>query len=96
MPCGLSTQLLIAAWLQASAWHGALTMFAFGLATLPMMVPLTWAGARFGQRLQRGGWRTASAMLVLFAGLATLAAPWLMHVPMLHGALEALGCRSVA
>jgi sulfite exporter TauE/SafE len=96
MPCGLSTQLLVAAWLQASAWHGALTMLAFGLATLPVMLPLTWAGARFGQRLQRGGWRTASAMLVLFAGLATLAGPWLVQVPALHGALEALGCRSLA
>jgi sulfite exporter TauE/SafE len=96
MPCGLSTQLLVAAWLQASAWHGALTMLAFGLATLPVMLPLTWAGARFGQRLQRGGWRVASAMVVLFAGLATLAGPWLVQVPALHGALEALGCRSLA
>ena len=95
MPCGLSTQLLVAAWLQASAWHGALTMLAFGMATLPVMLPLTWAGARFGQRLQRGGWRTASAMLVLLAGLATLAGPWLVRVPALHGALEALGCRSL-
>jgi sulfite exporter TauE/SafE len=95
LPCGLSTQLLVAAWLQASAWHGALTMLAFGLATLPMMLPLTWAGARFGQRLQRGGWRTASAILVLCAGLATLAGPWLVQVPALHGALQALGCRSL-
>jgi hypothetical protein len=60
------------------------------------MLPLTWAGARFGQRLQRGGWRVASAMVVLFAGLATLAGPWLVQVPALHGALEALGCRSLA
>ncbi|UHQ20060.1 sulfite exporter TauE/SafE family protein [Lysobacter sp. KIS68-7] len=95
LPCGLSTQLLFAAWLQASAWHGALTMAAFGLATLPVMWPLTWAGARLGQRLQRGAWRTASGMLVLFAGLATLAGPWLVHVPLVHGALAALGCRSV-
>jgi len=95
LPCGLSTQLLVAAWLQASAWHGALTMAAFGLATLPVMWPLTWAGARLGQRLQRGAWRTASGMLVLFAGLATLAGPWLVHVPLVHGALAALGCRSV-
>ncbi len=96
MPCGLSTQLLIAAWLQASAWHGAMTMLAFGLATLPVMLPLTWAGARFGQRLQRGGWRIASAMVVLCAGVATIAGPWLVQVPALHGALEALGCRSLA
>lgn len=96
MPCGLSTTLLAAAWLTASAAHGALTMAAFGLGTLPMMVPLTWAGARFGQWVQRGPWRTALGTIVLASGALTLAAPWLTHAPMLHGALAALGCRSVA
>lgn len=95
MPCGLSTTLLAAAWLQADAVNGATTMAAFGLGTLPMMWPLTWSGARIGQRLQRGGWRTAAGMLVLGAGLLTLSAPWLMQVPALHGALAALGCRPV-
>ncbi|MBP3983486.1 sulfite exporter TauE/SafE family protein [Pseudoxanthomonas helianthi] len=95
MPCGLSTTLLAAAWLQASAAHGALTMAAFGLGTLPVMLPLTWAGARFGQRLQRGGWRTAMGLCVLLAGVLTLTAPWLMHAPALHGVLAALGCRSL-
>lgn len=95
MPCGLSTTLLAAAWLQASAAHGAMTMAAFGLGTLPVMLPLTWAGARFGQRLQRGGWRSAMGLCVLLAGLLTLAAPWLAHAPALHGALAALGCRSL-
>jgi sulfite exporter TauE/SafE len=95
MPCGLSTTLLAAAWLQASAAHGALTMAAFGLGTLPVMLPLTWAGARFGQRLQRGGWRTAMGLVVLGAGVLTLAAPWLAHAPVLHGALALLGCRSL-
>ena len=96
MPCGLSTTLLAAAWLQANALHGALTMAAFGLGTLPMMVSLTWAGARFGQRLQRGAWRAGSGLLVIAAGLLTLAAPWLVHSPMLHGVLATLGCRSIA
>jgi sulfite exporter TauE/SafE len=96
MPCGLSTHLLAAAWLQADAWQGAATMLAFGLATLPMMLPLTWAGARVGQRLQRGAWRMSTGLLVLAAGLATLAAPWLLHAPALHDALVALGCRSAA
>lgn len=92
MPCGLSTTLLAAAWLQADAVNGAATMAAFGLGTLPMMVPLTWSGARIGQRLQRGGWRMAAGSLVLVAGLVTLSAPWLMHLPALHGPLAALGC----
>ena len=95
MPCGLSTTLLAAAWLQASALHGALTMAGFGLGTLPVMLPLTWAGARMGQRLQRGGWRTAMGLCVLLAGVLTLSAPLLMHAPALHSVLAALGCRSL-
>lgn len=92
MPCGLSTTMLVAAWFQADARNGALTMAAFGLGTLPVMLPLTWAGARIGQRLQRGGFRTAAGLLVLSAGVLTLLSPWLMQVPGLHGLLVALGC----
>lgn len=95
MPCGLSTTLLAAAWLQADALHGALTMAGFGLGTLPVMLPLTWAGARMGQRLQRGGWRATMGTCVLVAGVLTLAAPLLVHAPAMHGVLAALGCRSV-
>jgi hypothetical protein len=95
MPCGLSTTLLAAAWLQADARNGALTMAAFGLGTLPLMLPLTWSGARVGQRLQRSGWRAAAGALVLSTGVLTLAAPWLMQMPTLHGLLTALGCSSL-
>lgn len=95
MPCGLSSTLLAAAWLTASPLHGALTMAAFGAGTLPVMVTLTWAGQRIGQRLQRGAFRTGSGVLVIAAGLLTLAAPWLMHLPAMHGMLTALGCRSL-
>lgn len=95
MPCGLSTTLLAAAWLQASPVHGALTMAAFGLGTLPVMVPLTWAGARLGQRLQRRGLRNAAGLMVLASGVLTLAAPWLLQVSVLHDVLDALGCRSL-
>jgi sulfite exporter TauE/SafE len=70
-------------------------MAAFGLGTLPVMVPLTWAGARLGQRLQRGPWRTGAGLLVIASGLLTIAAPWLMQLPAVHGLLEALGCRSL-
>lgn len=95
MPCGLSGTLLAAAWLQASALHGALTMLAFGLGTLPVMLPLTWAGARLGQRLHRSGWRTAAGAVVLASGVLTVGAPWVLHAPALHQALLALGCRSL-
>lgn len=96
LPCGLSTTMLAAAWLQASAFHGGLTMLAFGLGTLPLMIPLTWSGARAAQWFNRRGLRIGLGVLVLLAGVVTLAAPWLMHLPGMHGVLSALGCRSIA
>ena len=95
LPCGLSATVLLAAWLQSSALHGALLMLAFGAGTLPAMVPLTWSGARLGQRLQQGPARMALATVILVAGLITVFAPWLAGVPHLHAALRALGCRSI-
>lgn len=92
MPCGLSTTLLLAAWLQGDAARGAMTMGAFGLGTLPIMLPLTWSGARIGQRLQRGNARRWAAGLIIAAGTVTIMAPWLMQVPALHGPLAFLGC----
>ena len=92
LPCGLSTTLLVAAWLQASAWHGALTMAAFGLGTLPVMLPLTWSGARLGRWLHDPIRRNAAAAVVMLAGLATLAAPWLANAPGVGRILSALGC----
>lgn len=95
LPCGLSTTLLMAAWLEASAWHGALLMAAFGLGTLPLMTGLSWSGAHFAARLARPAWRRIAALLIACAGIATLAAPWLVHLPAMHAWLQALGCRSL-
>ena len=95
LPCGLSTTLLAAAWLEASALHGALLMLAFGAGTLATMVPLTWSGARLVGWLGQRGWRLAGAALIAIAGLATMAGPWLVQQPAIHQVLVALGCRSV-
>src|SRR3546814_20961774 len=69
LPCGLSTTLLAAAWLQADARNGALTMGAFGLGTPPMMLPLTWSGARLRLWLPHGRLRITAPLLELIAGL---------------------------
>lgn len=95
LPCGLSISLLTVAWLQADPGDAALTMAAFGLGTLPMMVPLTWSGARLGRLWQRPSLRVFAAALVMLAGVLTLASPWLMRQPALHGILAALGCRTL-
>lgn len=94
MPCGLSTALLFTAWLQADALQAALLMLAFGLGTLPAMLPLSYSGQRLGRLLSTPGWRRASGVGVLLAGVLTMTAPWLMHVPALHGLLAGLGCRT--
>jgi len=95
LPCGLSTTLLMAAWLEASAWHGALLMLAFGLGTLPLMTGLSWSGARLARPLAQARWRRVAAVLIALAGLLTLAAPWLAHDPRASAWLMALGCRSL-
>lgn len=93
LPCGFSATVLSAAWLEADALHGGLLMGAFGLGTLPLMASLGWRGARLGGHSPRR--RLWGAMAIGASGALTLAAPWLVSLPMLHGALAALGCRSL-
>jgi sulfite exporter TauE/SafE len=95
LPCGLSLTLLSAAWLSADALQGGLIMAAFGLGTLPLMVPLTYSGARTLRWLQKPATRRIAASLVIASGLLTLAAPWLAQIPAVHGVLAALGCRTL-
>ena len=95
LPCGLSTTLLLAAWFEASALHGGLLMLAFGLGTLPLMTGLSWSGAHFARQLAQPTWRATAALFIAMAGMATLAAPWLMRSPVAHAWLSALGCRTL-
>jgi len=92
LPCGLSTSVLAVAWLQADARNGALVMLAFGLGTLPMMLPLSWSGARLAGWLQDRRFRNGAGIAVLLAGLLTATAPWLAHAAPVHGLLVSLGC----
>ncbi|HEU0153052.1 MAG TPA: sulfite exporter TauE/SafE family protein [Arenimonas sp.] len=95
LPCGLSTTMLAAAWLEASALHGALLMLAFGTGTLATMLPITWTGGRLGGLLQHRRWRLAGAIVIALAGAITMAGPWLARQPAIHDVLVALGCRSL-
>ena len=71
-------------------------IMAFGVGTLPVMLPLTASGARIGRHLRGRGARSVTGALLLAAGTLTLAAPWLTQVPELHALLGMLGCRSLA
>ena len=95
LPCGLSSTVLVAAWLEASALHGALVMASFGIGTMATMVPVTWSGARLGQLLANRAWRYGAAGFIALTGVVTLAGPWLAGQPAIHSVLEALGCRSI-
>ena len=86
MPCGLSLTMLKAALLRANALEGALMMAAFGLGTLPLMVGLSRTGS-----YARSAPPRLAAALVACAGVITLAMPWLLHRPELHGLLSHLG-----
>jgi hypothetical protein len=46
--------------------------------------------------LQQKGWRVTAAAIVMLAGLATLAGPWLHLMPGVHRVLATLGCGSLA
>lgn len=94
LPCGLSSSLLLAAWLEANPLHSSLLMLAFGVGTLPLMTTISYSGARFQHRLGHHGWRIGLASMIFTAGLLTATAPWLVHVPGMQGVLVALGCRS--
>ena len=92
LPCGLSGTLLVAAWLQADARNGALTMAAFGLGTLPLMVPLAWTGARALQSRHAATTRRWGGVAIIGLGVLTMAAPWLVALPHIGPVLHALGC----
>ncbi len=92
LPCGLSGTLLVAAWLQADARNGALTMAAFGMGTLPLMVPLAWTGARALQGRHAAATRRWGGAAIIGLGLLTMAAPWLVALPTIGPVLHALGC----
>jgi sulfite exporter TauE/SafE len=73
LPCGMVYSVLVTAMLSASAAGGALTMLAFGLGTLPMLLGLGLAGARLRAHLRVRGVRVACGALVLGFGVLGLA-----------------------
>jgi sulfite exporter TauE/SafE len=73
LPCGMVYSVLVTAMLSGSAQGGALTMLAFGLGTLPMLLGLGLLGARLRARLRVRAVRMACGALVLGFGLLGMA-----------------------
>ncbi len=72
LPCAMVYSVLVTAMLSGSAAAGALTMLAFGLGTLPMMLALGLLGARLRGWLRLPVVRIACGALVLGFGVLGL------------------------
>lgn len=90
LPCGLSSSVLLAAWLSASPLQGGLMMAGFGTGTLLTMVPLTHSGTRVLRRNGRS--QRVAAATVFAAGLLVATAPWIPWHPSVAHGLRVLGC----
>lgn len=91
LPCGMVYGVLLNAMLAGTAGAGALTMLAFGMGTLPVLLGAGLSGARLRQLAARAGWRRAAGLLVLgFALLGLLRASGLAGLGLQRGWLDAL------
>ena len=72
LPCGLIYSALVLAMAQASAVGGALTMFAFGLGTLPAMLLSGVLAHKLGTFLRWRPWRWFNGVLLMLFGLWTI------------------------
>lgn len=72
LPCAMVYSVLVTAMLSGSVVSGALTMLAFGLGTLPMMLALGLLGARLRGWLRLPAVRIGCGLLVLGFGVTGL------------------------
>lgn len=93
MPCGFVYTVLIIAVLQGDAVHGAATMAAFGLGTLPAMFLAAFGAQRFAGFSARPVARRIAGFALLASAALTLAGPWLPHSNWLHACLP-FACRA--
>ena len=86
LPCGLVIGGLSIALLQSNAWLGALSMFSFGIATLPALKVSLWGIQKithFSAAFQYLGWGIAFLLLFRGAwGIAMTQSAYLQHSPL--------------
>ncbi|MCL6555014.1 MAG: sulfite exporter TauE/SafE family protein [Burkholderiales bacterium] len=73
LPCGLVYSVLVTALASGSPATGALTMFAFGVGTLPNLLAMGWLAERLAVLVKARGFRVAAGMGVTALGLWGLA-----------------------
>jgi hypothetical protein len=73
IPCGMVYAMLLTAMSAGSAASGAMTMFAFGAGTLPVMLGTGWSAGRLRGWTRRPRVRLAAGMAVVAMGVFGLA-----------------------
>jgi uncharacterized protein len=90
MPCGFVYTVLLIATLQQSAVHGAMTMAAFGLGTVPALLLVSLGAHRLSGWASHPAMRRVAGAVLLISALVTVSGPWLMHIPGMHQWMHAL------
>ena len=75
LPCGLVYSVLLISASTASPADGALVMIAFGAGTLPAMLGTGLSAARLSALLARRNIRLAAGLIIVVAGILTIAYP---------------------
>ena len=83
LPCGLVYAAIALSLAASSAAHAAITMAAFGLGMVPMLVLSAAAAAALKNRLKKTYGRELTALVLILSGAVTLAAPLVMQ--RMHG-----------
>lgn len=81
LPCGLVYSALSWALVSGSALDGGLSMLAFGLGTLPVMLATGLAAAKLKQLLQHPGFKGLAAFILLAMAVNLLFVTWRQWMP---------------
>ncbi|MFT5520305.1 MAG: sulfite exporter TauE/SafE [Enterobacterales bacterium] len=78
LPCGLTYSILLWSIAAGSALEGGLLMLAFGLGTLPAMLPVTVGAGRITTLVKQPVIRQFAALIIILAGLFVLSTSFQM------------------
>ena len=90
LPCGLVYSVLLIAATSAQPLHGAATMIAFGVGTMPAMVMTGLGAAQLSSLMRRRGARLGLGLVIVALGILTIVMPvsaWLAGGTHAHHAM---------
>ena len=90
LPCGLVYSVLLIAATSARPLHGAATMIAFGIGTMPAMIMTGVGAAQLSSLMRRRSARLGLGLVIVVLGILTIVMPvsaWLAAGPHAHHAM---------